>query len=394
MPPPPRRGGARPATGLETDGTSLGTIEAESNMLYIYGPQADLWRRGGSLPGVIIGFGFIAQGHLRGYRDGSDLSVNAVVDLCSQRRRIAEERFGLRAYPDTASLFETEQPEFLDICSPPNTHPAYIAEALERKVPALCEKPVFLPGDTPYWDVVADIIDSGPVVYPCANYKFAPVFEHVRQRIESGYVGDVNSVRVRILRRGHARGVTEWHPDWRRDSRVSAGGILRDHGPHAIYLATSLTGLVPTSVSCIAGTMASDAFPESEDTVLLRVRCNGDAEIEVCLSWASAYRDSYYVISGSRNSVVVHNDELIFARDGRTSREGVVSQFDDPSHSAWFAAMFADFASLLNDPAAAAARLPALLGEAALCSDVIEAGYASAAQGGEWVPLAQPAPTW
>jgi predicted dehydrogenase len=316
------------------------------------------------------------------------LSVNAVVDASPARRRIAEEQFGMRAYPDLASLLDAEQPDFLDICSPPSTHSGYLAEALLRKIPVLCEKPVFLPGPTPYRDVVTDILDSGVVVYPCANYKFAPVFAHVRHKIDAGDLGEIDSVRVRILRRGHARGVAEWQPDWRRDAHVAAGGILRDHGPHAIYLATSLTGLRPVSVSCIAGRMASPAYPDSEDTVLLRVRCDGDAEIEICLSWASAYRDSYYVIAGSRDSVMVHNDELSYTRDGRTWREGIVSEFDDPSHSTWFADMFADFASLLNDPAESTVRLPELLSEAALYSEVIDAGYASAAQGGEWVSLA------
>lgn len=296
----------------------------------------------------------------------------------------------MRAYPDLDSLFADDQPDFLDICSPPNSHSAYLAEALSRKVPALCEKPVFLPGPLPYRELVAGIIDSGVVIYPCSNYKFAPVFEHVRSKIDSGELGDIDSARVRILRRGHARGVPEWQPDWRRDASVSAGGILRDHGPHAIYLATSLTGLRPVSVSCIAGRMASEPGLDTEDTVLLRLRCDGDgdAEIEICLSWASAYRDSYYAISGSRDSVMVHNDELSYTRDGRTWRQGIVSQFDDPSHSAWFAGMFADFARLLNDPAESNARLPEMLAEAALYSEVIDAGYESAQQGGEWVSLA------
>ena len=347
--------------------------------------------RGASLNGAIIGFGFIAQGHLRSYRNGSDLSVTAVVDSCPGRR-IAAEHLGLRAYPDTASLFAAEQPQFLDICSPPNTHCPYIDEAVARGVPVLCEKPVFVPGETSYGDMVATILDSGVVVYPCANYKFAPVFAHVRQKIESGELGEVQSVRVRILRRGHARGVPEWHPDWRRDSTVSVGGILRDHGPHAVYLVTSLTGLTPVSVSCIAGTIAPEAYPDSEDTVLLRVRCEGGAEVEVTLSWASAYRDSYYAICGTRSSVIVHNDELLFTRDGRAVQEDVVSEFDDPSHSAWFAAMFTDFAGLLGDPVDTATRLPGLLAEAALCSDVIDAGYVSAAQAGDWVALPSPAP--
>lgn len=59
-------------------------------------------------------------------------------------------------------------------------------------------------------------------------------------------------------------------------------------------------------------------------------------------------------------------------------REGFGSEFVDVSHTAWFAAMFADFDALLRAPSMAAARLPCLLGEVVLCSDVIDAGYAFA----------------
>jgi len=155
----------------------------------------------------------------------------------------------------------------------------------------------------------------------------------------------------------------------------------------------SLTGLVPLSVSCIAGRLAEDggqpwnAVEPVEDTAIARIACERGAEIEISASWASSYRDSYYVISGSRNSLTVHNDEVVFTNAGVLKVVAIRSDFDEPSHGAWFATMFADFAALLEDPAAPA-RLRDLLDEAALTSTVIDAAYASADSRGEWVSLA------
>ena len=85
--------------------------------------------------------------------------------------------------------------------------------------------------------------------------------------------GDVLGARFRTLRSGHAVGVSEWNPHWRRDPAISGGGILRDHGPHSVYLATHLTGRKPIAVSCLTGNMRNDQYSSTEDTAMLTVRC-------------------------------------------------------------------------------------------------------------------------
>lgn len=341
--------------------------------------------------GAIVGFGAIARGHLHGYRGCPDLDVAAVVDTSAQRRGIAVREHGLRAYADLDTLCRSERVDFLDICTPPSSHLTYVEEALRRGLPAMCEKPVFVPGEQGYDELLDRIAASGVVVYPCTNYKFAPVFSHVRALIADGALGDVRHVRVRILRPGHARGVPEWHPHWRRDPAVAAGGILRDHGPHSLYLATGLAGLEPVAVSCLAGRMAANQDSgyegeQVEDTVLVRILCSAGEEIELSLSWAGTYRDSHYVFGGTRNTVIVHNDELTFTDAGSPMIVTTTSGFDDPSHAAWFAAMFCDFADVLRRDDAVA-RAGQLLREAVVSSRVIDAGYASARQGGAWIDV-------
>lgn len=337
------------------------------------------------LRGAIIGFGSIAQGHLSGYAEVSGLMATAVVDPCDARRDAARS-VGLNAYPRLDDLLNESVPDFIDVCSPPDSHHHYIAAAVRHRVPVLCEKPVFVPCEADYASIRECISASGTVVYPCQNYKFAPVFDRVAMVIKSGAIGTVVKVHFGIVRAGHALGVAEWYPDWRRDPTVSYGGILRDHGPHSVYLATSLTGLVPHSVSCILGTMGGTGQWSTEDTALLRMRCGG-SDIEFSLTWSATIRESRYTFVGTAGFVSVENDQLTVSHRGGTLRSSVRSDFDDPSHRYWFAAMFRDFHAAVTRPGEHAGRVRTLLEESMLTTAVIDAGYASAAHGGAWCDL-------
>lgn len=189
------------------------------------------------------------------------------------------------------------------------------------------------------------------------------------------------------MRSGHAVGVPEWNPHWRRNPAVSAGGILRDHGPHSIYLATHLTGQQPVAVSCLAGNLSRNEYTETEDTALLTVQCGDDVQFSLNLSWSAGHRNSYYSIVGTSGSVTVENDEVRYTTDGRAVRTALPSDFDDPSHASWFGAMFADFLAVISEPQ----RQRALIAETLMTSVVIDTAYESARHGGRWIELTYPA---
>ena len=337
------------------------------------------------MQGAIIGFGTIAAGHLVGYRSTLELSTVAVVDPSPQRRAKAAAA-GFRTYARFDDLLEHETLDFVDICAPAFAHPDYIRRGLDAGLHVLCEKPVFMPELSGYETVVEQIATSGRVMYPCHNYKFAPILRYMESVIDSPGFGDVLHARFRTLRAGHARGVPEWNADWRRDPVYSGGGILRDHGPHSIYLAAHLTDMAPESVSCISGSLQRGRFDATEDTALLTLRCAEGVQIVLDLSWSAAFRDTYYSVVGSRGSIVVENDHVQYTRDGQISREILPSDFDDPSHSEWFAKMFADFAETVADPQ----HQWRLIREAIITSVVIDAAYESAARRGEWVDVKIP----
>lgn len=335
------------------------------------------------MQGVVVGFGTIAMGHLAGYAEVPELTVVAAVDPSAQRRARASDDFGLAAYPSVEEMLRHESPDFLDICAPPHVHATFIREGLAHGLHVLCEKPVFVPSGDGYPALMAQIAASDRVVYPCHNYKFAPILGLMQQVVSAPEFGAVLGAQFRTLRSGHAVGVAEWDPHWRRNSTISAGGILRDHGPHSIYLATHLTGRTPVAVSCLTGNLRRDEYQATEDTALLTVRCDGGAQIVLDLTWSGSYRRSYYSINGASGTIVVDNDDVYYTVRGEVIRTRLPSEFDDPSHRAWFGRMFRDFLEVVADPR----RQAPLIREALMTSLVIDAGYESAQRAGAWIDV-------
>ncbi|HEX6969461.1 MAG TPA: Gfo/Idh/MocA family oxidoreductase [Micromonosporaceae bacterium] len=337
--------------------------------------------------GAIIGFGAIAMGHMAGYRRLDELSVVAVVDPSPARRELARTSFGLATYADFSELITHEQLDFIDVCTPPSTHGQYSALGLAHGMHVLCEKPVFMPAEDGFEDLMRAVWSSDRVFYPCHVYKFAPILHVMREIIATEEFGPVLGANFRTLRRGHAVGVPEWRPDWRREPEISAGGILRDHGPHSIYLAMNLTGRTPMAVSCLLGNMRQDTYRDTEDTALIRMRCEDDTEVSFTLTWASGYRSTGYAIMGTSGSVIVDGDELTYTRNGKTVRQFIESGFDDPSHQEWFVHMLRDFVETVAEPQ----RRTELIREALVTAFVIEGAYRSAAEGGRWIEVDVPA---
>lgn len=335
--------------------------------------------------GAIVGFGVIAMGHLAGYAKVDDLSVVAAVDVSPGRRKAAEAA-GLRAYADFAELLAAEELDFVDICTPPDTHGHYSALGLANDLHVLCEKPVFLPTEDGFTDLMAAIYRSDRVFYPCHVYKFAPILTAMKEITLAPDFGEVLTANFRTLRHGHARGVAEWRPDWRREARFSLGGILRDHGPHSIYLAMDLTGRTPVAVSCLTGRMRDGDPYDTEDTALMRLRCTGGSEINLTLTWGAGHRSTSYSVAGAKGLINVDGDELTRSVNGRFERSVIVSGFDDPSHKDWFVDMLRDFTAAVESPG----HQDALVREALLTAYVIEAAYASAERDGAWVDVEVP----
>jgi predicted dehydrogenase len=354
------------------------------------------------LRGAIVGYGFIMdKGHAAGYRQRPDIEVVAIADIAPDRRAAAAAAWPeARIYADHASLLAAEtgkdggKLDFVDIATPPSDHATIAHAALDAGLHVLCEKPLAASVDEAR-AMLRHAARAERVLYPCHNYKHAPVIKAMRGVIESGRIGKVHLVTLQTFRDTHAKGVPGWRTNWRRERRFSGGGIAMDHGSHTFYLAFEWLRAYPTAISARATTMGPF---DTEDDFSCSLRFpTGVASAH--LSWNAGVRKVMYTVHGERGAITVEDDDIEVAirerapgaqggEHGTTSwrfeREAISSDWMDSSHVTWFNSLFDDFKGAIERKEFVGREAE----EAFLCIQLISTAYASARDGSRELPLA------
>jgi predicted dehydrogenase len=337
------------------------------------------------LRGALVGYGFISEnGHAPEYRRLSSagaVEITAVADICPERRRAAGRTFSaLRQYETHLDLLRNEREiDFVDIATPPYAHAEIAYAALARGLHVLCEKPLAVTGREAR--ALAEHAERcGRVLFPCHNYRHAPVIKTVRSVLASGEIGPVTLVTLQTFRVTHARGVDEWLPDWRRDRKLSGGGIAMDHGSHTLYLAFEWMRSYPLSVT--AKLRMFDRHDTEDNFSCTLTFPTGIATTH--LTWTAGVRKVLYTLHGKLGAITVDDDTVTVHRpplggSKTATAEPVIaaSHWMDASHKEWFGGLFADFQEAI--------RNGTYVGNQALdairCVETIDAAYASAALG-------------
>jgi predicted dehydrogenase len=351
------------------------------------------------LRGALIGYGFVsAKGHIPVYSKRSqvlrDVEIVAVADISAVRRKLAQAALPeARIYDDYGALLQGEgsRVDFVDISTPPRDHAAIAHAALARGFHVLCEKPL-----TRTTEEARALLDHATrverVIFPCHNYKHAPMVKAIGEIIRSGRIGNVRSVTLNIYRNTHAKGVTQWNSHWRRDSRYSGGGIAMDHGSHSFYLAFDWLGSYPTSVAATMSNLEPAKYDTEDDFTAVLTFPTGFAHVH--LTWTAGARKVIYIVEGEKGAITMEDDELrIESMNGNhrgdlaaaleVEKKSIHSHWADASHASWFNALFDAFRDAIerDDFAGKEAQ------EALLCVQLINTAYRSARQGSRQLPL-------
>jgi predicted dehydrogenase len=324
------------------------------------------------LSGALIGFGRVAEGtHLPSY--GGDFQVTAIVEPDPDRRLAARRLLpGVRVFPSTAELWSGERPDFVDVCSPPVFHAAAVLEALDHGVHVLCEKPLV----TAERDL--DAIRrraAGRVVYCVDNWKYSAQLRKVFAVLPN--LGEVRRFDWSAERSRSDPGAAAGASPWRTHPRASGGGILFDHGWHAVYLALSIVGRAPRAVSADAFRQSSPGGVEEEVSMLLHFE---GAQARLRLSWRSSGRYNGGMIEGTRGTLVL-DDNVVRTEEACFSFAEPLSRHS--THPEWFPPVLSAFREEIENPGKRGANLE----EAALCFRALEAAAVSGREGGKVVEL-------
>ncbi|MFN2621714.1 MAG: Gfo/Idh/MocA family protein [Chthoniobacterales bacterium] len=316
------------------------------------------------LRGAIIGFGAVAaNGHWPAYAQSNEAKIVAVVERTEERRQFARELIpNVAAFATMEGLAAGPGIDFVDICTPPALHGAPMRDALAHGWNVLCEKPLLL--ELGEFEEMRSLgRESRRAVVPVHNWKYAPIILRATEALRAAAIGELQTVEIETLRIEDCAAVDPDHPNWRREPALSGGGILMDHGWHAIYLARHWFGEGPSNLEAKLHRATNGI--EDEATLTLHFP-RGDAKI--FLTWRADRRRNTMRLRGDRGEIAIDDDTLRIP-DEEIRFENALSA--GSHHADWFAAMLPDVLASFRSPENAQIAFD----EAALCLSVIRRAY-------------------
>jgi len=330
--------------------------------------------------GAFIGFGNVAaNGHLPGWLGRTDVEIAAASDATPGRR----EAFlaacpKARWFDDPADLIAAGSIDFVDICTPPGSHASLIGHALAANLHVLCEKPLVTKAE----DALALTASRGDrVVHTVHNWLEAPICRMVSELVAAGILGRIRRIGWQTLRTQPAvTVVVKGAENWRVDPAMAGGGILFDHGWHALYCVLRWAGVPPKAVTARLETRKFREWP-LEDTATLDLDF-GEASGRVYLTWTSDTRANKLEIEGSSANLRIDGPDVVLAAGADEQRFACPPALSEGSHHPdWFDGVAGDFLQAIDKGG------EGNLQEALLCARLIALAQRSSAAGGAKLAL-------
>jgi predicted dehydrogenase len=333
-----------------------------------------------TLRGAFIGFGNVAaNGHLPGWLGHSSVEIVAASDATPGRREVFLSSCPKARWYGTADeLLAAGGLDFVDICTPPGSHAPLIGRALAAGLHVLCEKPLVTRAEDA---LTLAATRKGKVLHTVHNWLEAPICRKVSELVASGMLGTIHCIDWQTLRTQPAVTVAvEGAQNWRVDPAMAGGGILFDHGWHALYCVLRWAGKAPKGVAAKLETRKFREWP-LEDTATVDLDFGG-SQARVFLTWAADERANKLEIEGSQGRLHIEGADVVQTKASQEQRFSCPPALSEGSHHPdWFDGVARDFL------AAIATGGEGNLPEALLCARLIDLAQRSSAASGKALPL-------
>jgi predicted dehydrogenase len=144
-----------------------------------------------TLKGVSIGAGYFSQFHFDAWNRIPEVTLAAICDLDRSKAEAHMLKYGIEYYySDYREMIEKEQPDFVDIITPPSTHLPVVQYAAQKKISIICQKPL-----APTMDDSRQIVrlaqDSGIRFMVHDNWRWQPWYREIKKIVGAGVIGEV-----------------------------------------------------------------------------------------------------------------------------------------------------------------------------------------------------------
>jgi predicted dehydrogenase len=143
-----------------------------------------------SLKGVCIGAGYFGQFQYDAWRRIPEISISALCDHDVSKAKDTAQAFGIpNVYQDYREMFATEQPDFVDVITPPHTHLEICRAAFAHKIHVICQKPL-APSFEEAQQIVKEADEAGIRFMVHENFRFQPWHREIKNLLLTDSIGD------------------------------------------------------------------------------------------------------------------------------------------------------------------------------------------------------------
>jgi len=152
---------------------------------------------GKKLRGVAVGAGYFSQYHFDAWQRIEQAEIVALCALDAAQASEAAGKFHIpRTYGDVGVMLDREQPDFVDIITPPGSHWELVQLAAKRGVHILCQKPL-----APTMEEARAIVDiaakAGVRLMVHDNFRFQPWHREAKKLLDQGAIGALQTISCR-----------------------------------------------------------------------------------------------------------------------------------------------------------------------------------------------------
>lgn len=258
----------------------------------------------------VIGCGFFAPNHVRSWMSIPEVAIAALCDRRLQRTQCLAAELGLQLphFEDAAQMIDQSAPDFLDIITTPESHPALVTLAAQKGLPAIVQKPMAIRFQDARQMVEAMEAASLPFMVH-ENARFQTPVIRLAEIIRSGQIG--RPVYAHISFRT-AHDIYAGQPYLAEEKRF----VLTDVGVHILDVARFLLGDVER-VYCEMQSVRPEIAGEDMASVLLRHVSGAISVVEG--SYASPlpkenFPQTLITVEGTNGSVCLEPDYQIAVR--------------------------------------------------------------------------------
>src|SRR5688572_993796 len=150
----------------------------------------------------MVGAGWVTQYHLPAWKKlRGRARVVAIADPAAPAREVRQASFDIAdAFASCEAMLEAMALDAVDVCTPREAHAPTVAAVAARGLPVLCQKPL-APTLTEAEALVA-AIGPGARLMVHDNWRFRPVYRHLKTWLDANVAGRLRAVRLDYLSSG------------------------------------------------------------------------------------------------------------------------------------------------------------------------------------------------